>query len=78
MIFKLNTVFNKLEMIKTGNQTREINRKYYRKCSNNFDANCTQIRSTRILPFMDNSNKKSNASDITLHGTLLMDSEIFT
>ena len=33
------TVNNKHEIIKFGNQTRE-NRKYYRKCSNDFADDC--------------------------------------
>ena len=33
MFFMLYSVYNKHEMIKTGNQTRK-NRKYYRKCLN--------------------------------------------
>ena len=39
MIFRLYAVYNKHEMIKIDSQTRE-NRKGYRKCSNNFDADC--------------------------------------
>ena len=40
--FKLYTVNNKHEMNKTGNQTKK-DRKYYRKCANNFAADCTLI-----------------------------------
>ena len=40
MIFRLFTVYNKHEMLKIGNQIRK-NRKYYRKCSDNFAAYCT-------------------------------------
>ena len=40
MIFRLDTAYNKHEMIKIGNQIRKKIRKYYRKCSNNFAVDC--------------------------------------
>ena len=39
LIFRLYTDYNKHEMIKNWQQKREKNRKYYRKCSNNFAVN---------------------------------------
>ena len=39
MIFRLYTVYNKHEIIKLTIKT-EKNRKYYRKCSNNFAVDC--------------------------------------
>ena len=39
IIFGLDTIYNKHEKIKIESQTRE-NRKCYRKCSNNFAADC--------------------------------------
>ena len=39
MIFRLCPVYNKHEMKKIDSQIRE-NRKYYRKCSSNFAADC--------------------------------------
>ena len=44
MIFKIYIVYNKHEMIKISKQP-EKNRKYYRKCSNKFEADCTLIPS---------------------------------
>ena len=41
MIFRFYIFYNKHQMIKIGNKTRKKNRKYYRKCSNNFDDDCT-------------------------------------
>ena len=40
MIFRLYTVYNKYEVIKIGNQTREKLQVLSRKCSNNFAADC--------------------------------------
>ena len=39
MIFRLHTVYNNNEMIKLATKS-EKNRKYYRKCSNNFAVDC--------------------------------------
>ena len=50
MIYKLHTVYNKHEMIKIGNQITE-NRKYYRKYSNNFAADCIQLWLSLTIPF---------------------------
>ena len=38
MIFKIDTVYNKNEMIKIGKSEKK--QKYYRKCSNNLAADC--------------------------------------
>ena len=47
MIFRLYTVYNNHEMMKTDSQTTE-NNKYYRKCSNNFAADCTVLSTVTL------------------------------
>ena len=39
MIFRLYTTYNKYEIVTTGNQPKK-NHTYYRKCPNNFAADC--------------------------------------
>ena len=40
MIFRLHAVYDKHELMKLGNQSKE-KLQYYHKCSNNFAADCT-------------------------------------
>ena len=40
MIFRLHIIYNKRELMKLAIKT-EKNRKYYRKCLNNFAADCS-------------------------------------
>ena len=47
MILRLYTVYNKHEMIKTGNQTEKIPM-YYRKCSYTFAADWTYLKWSSI------------------------------
>ena len=62
VIFRLYTVYNKHEMIKIGSQTRG-NRKYYRKFSNNFAADCSTVESKNIRALEKSRDRKlmSNA-----------------
>ena len=48
MNFRLHIDYNKHEMIKIGNQTKK-NCKYYRKCSDNFSADCMTLSACSFL-----------------------------
>ena len=59
IISRLYTVYNKHEMLKIENQTREKH-KYYRKCSNNFAADCTSTHRIIIIHYGPDSQIKRN------------------
>ena len=81
MIFRLYTVYKKHKIIKIGNQTRGkrvllqyIKPEYYRRCSNNFAADCTVnikivraleiIRVKKLLPYAVLQNKCLSSHDL--------------